>query len=190
MRLGRNKALEKIGGKSLLERVILNLESRANEILVVSAAGILLPEIKTNKTIRFIKDVRPGKGPLVGIYSGLLASCELNNLVVACDMPFLNGRLLDYIISQVEDNDIVIPKLNSMVEPLHAVYSKRCIPSIEEMLDCGDFKVNGLLKRVIVRYICNDEINRFDPEHLSFFNINTRADFKKADRLAQKNSRI
>lgn len=186
LRLGRNKALEKIGDKSLLERVILNLESQANRVLVVTATDLLLPEIETKISIRLVTDVRPEKGPLVGIYSGLLASDQLYNLVVACDMPFLNGQLLDYMVKEAEDYDIVVPKLNNMVEPLHAVYSRKCLPAIEKMLNSGDFRVNDLFKRVIVRYISAEEIDRFDPDHLSFFNINTKADFERADRIAEE----
>ena len=186
LRLGRNKALEKIGDKSLLERVILNLESQANRVLVVTATDLLLPEIKTKISIRLVTDVRPEKGPLVGIYSGLLASDQLYNLVVACDMPFLNGQLLDYMVKEAEDYDIVVPKLNNMVEPLHAVYSRKCLPAIEKMLNSGDFRVNDLFKRVIVRYISAEEIDRFDPDHLSFFNVNTKADFERADRIAEE----
>lgn len=186
LRLGRNKALEKIGGKSLLERVILNLGSQANGILVVTATDLSLPEIETKSSIRLVTDVRPEKGPLVGIYSGLLASDQLYNLVVACDMPFLNGQLLDYMVREAGGYDIVVPRINNMVEPLHAVYSRKCLPAIEEMLNSGDFRVNDLFKKVKVRYISTEEIDRFDPDHLSFFNVNNKADFKRADRIAEE----
>jgi len=186
LRLGRNKALEKIGGKSLLERVIKNLESQVSEVILVAAIDSLLPKIETKHCIRLVTDVRPEKGPLVGIYSGLLASDQPYNLVVACDMPFLNAGLLDFMVSEAGDYEIVVPKLGNMVEPLHAVYSKKCIPIIEKMLDNGDFRVNDLFKKVSVRYISTEEIDRFDPKRLSFFNVNTKADFKIADNIARE----
>jgi molybdenum cofactor guanylyltransferase len=185
LRLGRNKALEKIGGKSLLERVIVNLKSQVKDVLLVAAIDSILPKIETKHDIKIVTDVRPVKGPLVGIYSGLLASDQPYNLVVACDMPFLNARLLDYMVGEVGGYDVVVPKLDNIVEPLHAIYSKKCLPVIEKMLDGGDFRVNNLFKKVSVRYINRQEIDRFDPGHLSFFNINTTADFMRADRIAQ-----
>ena len=108
LRLGRNKALEKIGGRSLLERVMLNLQSRVSKILLVTAADSVLPKIEAKREIQLVTDVSSGKGPLVGIYSGLLASDRLYNLVVACDMPFLNARLLDYMVGEAGDYDIVV----------------------------------------------------------------------------------
>jgi len=185
LRLGRNKALEKIGGKSLLERVIINLKSQVKDIILVAAIDSVLPKIEIKRDIKIVTDVRPVKGPLVGIYSGLLASNQSYNLVVACDMPFLNARLLDYMVGETGNYDIVVPKLGNMVEPLHAVYSKKCLPVIEKMLDGGDLRVNHLFKKVSVRYIGRKEVDRFDPGHLSFFNVNTRADFRKADKIAQ-----
>jgi molybdopterin-guanine dinucleotide biosynthesis protein A len=80
--------------------------------------------------------------------------------------------------------DVVIPRVGDMVEPLHAIYSKGCLAPIEEMLKQGNLKVYELLNLVKVRYVDAEEINRFDPKHLSFFNINTKADLKIAMELA------
>ena len=95
-------------------------------------------------------DAWPGRGPLVGIYTGLLNSRSEKNLAVACDMPFLNPRL------------------------------------IRDMLDEGIYSVRELLKRIKVRYLEAEEIDRFDPQHLSFFNINTEDDLKHARDIIHK----
>ena len=71
-----------------------------------------------------------------------------------------------------------------MVEPLHAVYSKNCLKAIEKLLAEDSLKIDSLLKMVKVRHIEAGEIDRFDPEHLSFFNINSQVDLDKATRLA------
>jgi len=82
--------------------------------------------------------------------------------------------------------DIVIPRLGNMIEPLHAVYSKNCLGAIEKLLAEDILKVDNLLKMVKVRYVEAGEIDNFDPEHLSFFNVNTKADLNIARELIER----
>ena len=186
LRLGRNKALETIDGKSLIQRVVSSLSFFDSEIIVATGAERIPLGLAGYSKLRIIVDAYPGKGPLVGIYSGLLASDSFYNLVVACDMPFLNRALLAYTVRVSAGFDVVLPRLGDMVEPLHAVYSKDCLEAIEGMFGQGSFSVNQLLNLVRVRYLEAEEIGRFDPEHLSFFNINTEADLRMARDLAKK----
>ena len=186
LRLGQNKALEIIGNKSLLERAVAQLGSFHSDIIIVAAAKQSLPQLIGYPRVRNMVDVYPGKGPLGGIYTGLAASDSFYNLVVACDMPFLNLALLDYMIQLSADFDLVIPRLGDMVEPLHAVYSKNCLAPIEQLLRQGSLGIREIFALVKVRYVEADEIDRFDPEHLSFFNINTKADLERARERAKK----
>ena len=82
--------------------------------------------------------------------------------------------------------DLVVPRLGNMVEPLHAVYSKGCLAPIERILEQGNLSISQLFTQVRVRYVEAEEIGRFDPEHLSFFNINTEADLETARELARR----
>lgn len=107
------------------------------------------------------------------------------NIVVAGDMPFLNVELLRYMLGIAPYHDIVVPRVGSMKEPLHAVYSRRCLEPIDRMFNSGDFQVSHLLELPRVRFVESAEIERFDPAHLSFFNINTQADLDRARSLAE-----
>ena len=118
-----------------------------------------------------------------GIYTGLAASDSFYNLVIACDMPLLNQALLRYMIQVSADFDLVVPRVDDMVEPLHAVYSRGCLAPIGCLLEQGNLRVSQLFPLVRVRYVETEEINRFDPRHLSFFNINTEADLETAREL-------
>ncbi len=190
LRLGRrNKALATIDGESLLQRVVSSLSFLNSDIIVVIAKGQQLPELADYPKLRIVTDAYVAKGPLVGIYSGLLASDSFYNLVVACDMPFLNRKLIGYMLEISAGFDLVIPRLGDMVEPLHAVYSRNCLGAIEKLLDSGNLKTGSLLNRVRVRYVEAGEIDRFDPEHLSFFNINTEAELRRAEELAKKTNK-
>jgi len=108
-------------------------------------------------------------------------------MVVACDMPFLNLDLLRYMIDLAREYDVVIPKVDDeILEPLHAVYSGNCIPPLEFLIKQNRLSILELFPMVKVRNVANSEINQFDPQHLSFFNINTEADLQKGLKLAGK----
>ena len=182
-RLGRDKALEPFGTSNLLERVLSRLSLFKSDIIIVAHARQELSSVVQNRKLRVVFDIYPDKGPLGGIYTGLFTSTTPYNLLVAGDMPFLNVDLLRYMIQLSSEFDLVAPRKGNYFEPLHAVYSHACLKPIEDMLKQGELKIDKLFDRVKVRYIDSKEIDRFDPQHLSFFNINTEADLKKAKEL-------
>ena len=183
--MGRNKVLEYIDNKSLLEQVISRLSSFKSDIIIVTRQGQSIPRLGY-PGLRAVADIYPGKGALGGIYTGLVASNSFYNLVVACDMPFLNQALLSYMIALSPGFDVVIPRLGTLVEPLHAVYSKDCLAPIETLLEEGNLKVSDIFPLVRVKYVEAEEIDRFDPGHLSLFNINTEDDLVKARQWAKE----
>ena len=185
LRLGQDKALEKLGDRTLLERVVDSLTSLGGEIVVVIAQGQPAPPAPM-MTTKIIVDIYPGKSALGGIYTGLLASNSFHSLVVACDMPLLNPALLRYLIQLAPDYDAVIPRFGGNIEALHAVYSKNCLAPIQRQIEQGNLKVSDLPSQLRVRFVEEEEIDRFDPEHLSFFNINTQADLERAKALLRE----
>ena len=183
-RLGSDKALVTVGDKSLLRQVISCVDQLCEHIIIVTDQERTFPQFADQTDLRTATDTFPGKGPLGGIYTGLAISDSFYNLVVACDMPFLNQGLLRYMIELSADSDMVIPRLGNQVEPLHAVYTKNCLASIENLIKQDKLNISELCRLVRVRYVEAEEIEGFDPMHLSFFNINTKADLKKARELA------
>jgi molybdopterin-guanine dinucleotide biosynthesis protein A len=182
-RLGRSKALQIIGAKTLVQWVIDHLAILSSEIIIVTAYGEPIPH-SSNVRIKVVADVQPGKGPLVGLYSGLMASSGAHAVVVGCDTPFLSTRLLEYMVQARSTLDAVIPRLNNKLEPLCAVYSKTCLHPIRKLLESDELSVLKLFDMIEVRYVEADEIDMFDPDHLSFFNINSEGDLERARRLA------
>jgi molybdopterin-guanine dinucleotide biosynthesis protein A len=182
--LGRNKALEKVNGKSLIERVIERLRPLSEQILVVTSGQQF--ELPVASDVKILVDVYPDKGPLSGIYTGLLASQSSPSIVVACDMPFLNSKLLSYMVEISSGFDAVVPRLGERrLEPLHAVYSRNCLESMKMQLELNQLEVNAFLNRVCVRYVERAECERLDPQLLSFFNINFQADLDWANAIAK-----
>ena len=183
LRLGQEKASLKINGTFLIEQVIERLAPLGTDIIVVVSQD--QTQLTITHPVRIVKDIYADKRALGGVYSGLMASSSLYNMVVACDMPFLNIELIRYLISLSGGSDVVIPKIGNNVEPLHAVYSRNCLSYIEEMFTHNNLQVSSLLKFLKVRYVDENDINKYDPEHLSVFNINNQDDLDKAKRLME-----
>ena len=181
LRLGKNKILEMFGGETLIERVVECLAPISDQVIISTIPGRQLPQF--DEGVEIVFDVYPGKGSLGGLYSGLKAAHSFHSLVVAADMPFLKRSLLSYMMEMASDYDVVVPRLGGFVEPLHAIYSKNCLEVIEAQIKSGRLSMRGFFSQVKVRYLDEVELDRFDPEHLSFFNINTMADLDKAKEL-------
>jgi molybdopterin-guanine dinucleotide biosynthesis protein A len=181
-RLGADKAFLKIGGRVLIEGIVEKMARIGDEVIIVTNS----PRRYGYLEAKLVGDVYPGKGALGGIYSGLKAAHSHHSLVVACDMPFLDLKLLRYMILLAPGQDVVIPRIGELTEPLHAIYSKRCLQPIECVLAGGGRRIIEFFPEVRVRYVEEQEIRLFDPQLLSFFNINTLADLEEARSLARR----
>jgi len=182
-RLGQSKALQIIEGKSLIQWVVDRLAILSTEIIISTAHGEAIP-CSSAVRVKTVADIYPGKGPLVGIYSGLIASSSPRAIVIGCDTPFLSVSLLEYMTQVCSTFDVVVPRIKNKLEPLCAVYSKNCSGPIQGLLEQDELRIRKLFSMVKVKYVEEDEINRFDPKHLSFFNINSQADLERARKLA------
>ncbi|MDW7729550.1 MAG: molybdenum cofactor guanylyltransferase [Bacillota bacterium] len=177
-RLGRPKALLDFNGKSLIAHLVEMLRELFDQITIVTDRPEpykRLPVIITGDLIK-----QKLKSPLRGIHAGLSSSELPFQFVAACDMPFLNPDLIEYMAQFAHDYDAVVPRAGSYFQPLHAFYSRSCIEIIEKQISKDHFKVTDLYSNLKIRFIDSAEIARFDPEELSFFNINTWTDYEQA----------
>ncbi len=186
MRLGREKALERLNKQTLIERTIDCLTPVCQTILVVTSQERFNVIAAAGLKGVVIVDFYPGRGALGGIYTGLANADSFYSLVVGCDMPFLNHDLLRYMIDLAPDFDAVVPKVDDMLEPLHAVYSRDCLSPIKELLNQDRLGISQVFNLVKARYVSKDEITKFDWEYLSFFNINTQDDLRRAKELMKQ----
>jgi len=185
LRLGRPKALERVGGVSLLGRVISCIQPLCFETIVVTREDQLRPLSLAGLQVTIATDLIPERGPLGGLFTGLTLAKTDYCLVVACDMPFLNPALLTHLLGLAPEADIVAPVMKGMTEQLHTVYTRKtCLAAIEQLLAMGQSRVSSLFEIVKVRFVTEPEMQRFDPELLSFFNVNTEADFRQAETMS------
>jgi len=132
-------------------------------------------------------------GPLGGIYSGLQHSTSAVNFFMGCDMPFLQPELVEWMLNNCQQ-DILIPRQNSHLEPLAAVYQKSCLSAIKRALDSGSRKILDFFPEVEVEYLEEDMIQAISPFNYHFFNINNKKDYQFAVNeiipLLKKNRKI
>ena len=178
----KNKSMLRLNGKHLIDIVRSKLKCVVGDNIIIAGP----PESYLSYK-QVIPDLFFQKGPLAGIYSGLRASPSQYNLVVGCDMPFLEVKLLKYMTENIYSNDIVIPRYgDGYIEPLCAIYSKRCLEAIERNLAEHIFSVRAIFPHLKVKFIEEEEIKKFDPKFYSFFNLNFKHDFRKAEELIKK----
>ena len=183
-RLGCPKPFLELDGLSLIEILVDRLRALFEEITVVTDRQ----DHFTHLPVKLTGDLLTGraKGPLRGIHAGLSVSQLPYQFVVACDMPFINLDLVRYMAAFAPHYDVVVPRIGSYYQPLHAYYRRSCIDLIREQIERDECKVTVFYDKIRVRHIGYSEIMRFDPGRHSFFNINTWADYLEAQELLQE----
>ena len=171
-RYGSNKALVRVNGVPLIERTVRVMKALFPEVLLVTNtladyAFLDLP---------MVEDLIKGLGPIGGIYTGLETMPGRAGFFVACDMPFLNQGLLRHMVEVREDFDAVVPRMGWMIEPLHSLYTKNCLPVIKASIDAHEYQIAKCFKKLRVRYVEREELLVFDHGLKSLFNINEPKD--------------
>ncbi len=177
-RLGVDKATLSFGGRPLLEIVVEKLAAVCAEVIV--ACGSRAGGDKPPLPVRFVEDPIPGQGPLAGVQAALTAAPAEFALVVACDMPFLDPRLLAYMAGLPRRYQALVPRVGGRWHPLHAIYARSCLPIIDSLLAQGGNSLEELLSRLDVQALSEDELLRHDPQGLSLFNLNDDRDLARA----------
>jgi len=185
-RMKADKARLQVGGRTLLEHILAQLEGRFDEIVISVSAGreSRLPAV-IHARARFVPDDRPGLGPLGGILAALKAAKNEACAVVACDIPEVDLPLLRSLARAAGQADIAVPAGPAgHYEPLFAVYRRSVVPEIEAVLRTKERSVLPLYER------CRTAVVGFrDPGRLR--NLNTRADYEAYLRsLGQRPGRV
>ncbi|MDE0200587.1 MAG: molybdenum cofactor guanylyltransferase [Caldilineaceae bacterium] len=133
--------------------------------------------------VRCLQDDTPGDGPLGGLATGL-RRIDGWALTVAGDMPFISAACCRFLIDNTGVGcDAVVPVLDGQSQPLHAVYSRRCLPSVEKAMAAGERRMDSFWHEVRVRLIAADQLRAFDPDLHTFTNVNTPSEWKEARAL-------
>lgn len=175
IRMGKNKAFLEIDGQRIIDRAVKLLKGIFSQVILVTNTPLEYSYLD----IEIVIDIVPKGGALIGIYTGLFYSSHPYCFVTACDMPFLNKKVIEHLITISKNYDVVIPHLDDGYHPLHAIYSKKCIKSIEKLIHENNLKITDFFDKVKVKEVTSDDINSLDPNLNSFLNINTPEDLTR-----------
>lgn len=177
------------GGPTLLEHTIGILTELCTEMIVV----LNDPEQWQHLPVQIVCDQYTNAGALGGIYSGLTAISTTHAVVVAADMPFLNGNLLRAMMAFPTTYDVLVPRASlpnktrntDGLETLHAIYSNTCIPAMQTLLNQGERRITAVFSQLNTITLEPDTLRSYDPEGLSFMNINTLEELMMAQQRLQ-----
>jgi len=176
------KGFLSVEGKAIIERSIDTLTGTIGRTVISTN----MPEKYFCFGLPLIGDIKEEKGPIIGILSVLAATGEDSIFVVACDMPFVSGNLIRYMVASFEGKmtggahvDAVIPVFEGKTEPLFGVYTSGVMKTIEGMIHQGRKGLIAMLEGLHVHYITDEEVRPMDPGGASFVNINTMEDYER-----------
>ena len=169
------KGLVYFNGKMLLQYVIEAVKKITDNITIITA----------NPAYRqfgcsCVEDELKDKGPLGGIYTGLVHSTNQKNIVVGCDMPFLSEKLLSALANNCREEDVLLTEHNGLAEPLCSVYDKNCASHFRILIEKNQLKITDALGGLKTRVISFDKESWFKGNE--FANINSIEELRKFDR--------
>jgi molybdopterin-guanine dinucleotide biosynthesis protein A len=169
IRMGENKAFIKIDGVPIVSKIYNLFRELFQEVVIVTNQ----PELFKNFESKIYTDLLPDKGVLGGLYTGLFFSTFQYSFCVACDMPFIKRSLVQYLIDHIGGEDVIVPRTQDGLQPLHAVYSKNCLDPIKKIVDLGKYKIIDFYILATVKIVEEKDFALLDPHRESFINVNT-----------------
>ncbi len=178
---GRKKTFRKVGEKTILE-IIRHVFSRLfPEVIIV----VNEPKDFAGLDMMVVTDIDPSRCALAGLHAGLFYASKPYAYVTACDTPFINQSVIEHIVGKIHPQyDVILPRTEAGLEPLSAVYSKKCIPRIEANLEKKKFMIKKSYNKKKVREIPVNHLKQLDPDMNFIFNVNTQNDLETANRIA------
>lgn len=171
-RMKQEKGLVLFKGKMLVEYVIDVAKKITNHIIIITANPDYI-----HLGYPCIQDEQKDKGPLGGIYTGLVHSSTPKNIVLGCDMPFLSENILTALIRNCGKEDVLLTEYQSKAEPLCSVYDKNCTKHIRSLLEQNQLKITDALMGLKTRVVSFDNDDWFRGNE--FANINSIEELNK-----------
>lgn len=176
-RMGTDKSFVLLDGRPMIELVRDKVTGLGDELILITNR----PDDYAYLGLPMFSDVFPDQGSLGGIYTAVYAATHPHTLVVACDMPWLNRDLLQYMINLRHEADVIVPRWEKYPEPLHAIYSKNCLAPMSDNIQAGELKITRFFGKVTTRFVEREEIEQFDKHGRSFANINTPQELEEVN---------
>lgn len=176
-----NKAFAEIGGQRIIDILINKFKQSFAETIIITNE----PELFNNLGVQVYTDLIPRLGPLSGIHAGLTYARNDRAFVCGCDMPFVSVQIVEYLLERLGSHDSAVTEIEGRLQPTAAVYSRRCLPLLNQSLQQGWLKLVRLFYEQLDAVIVNEsELAAFGDVNELFFNINDVDDLNKAQIIA------
>ena len=180
---GKKKTFRKIGDVMILESIYELFSNLFKEVIIV----VNEPKEFAGWDMTVVTDIIPSQCALAGLHAGLFYASFPYAYVAACDTPFVKQSIVEYIVGQIESKyEVIIPRTDDGLEALSAVYSKDCIPLIENNLKKNIFMIKKFFRKKKVKEIPVEQLKALDPAMEFIFNVNTPEDLEKAKTIVNK----
>ena len=174
---GQEKAFLQIGNQRIIDAIVDTFRQLFQEIIIVTNT----PQAYLEFDVVLATDIFSTRSSLTGIHAGLFYASLPYAFVAACDAPFINPSLIRLLMRQLDQKaDIIVPQTANGIEPMCAIYSRKCLKPIESQLKDQRYKIDAFYRHMRVAMVKEDALRRIDPELRSFFNINAPADLATA----------
>lgn len=179
-RMKFNKAFAEIGGKPAVQIIIDKFQAYFQEVIIISNE----PELFASFHLPVYKDIYPYLGPVGGIHSALVHASYDKMFILGCDMPFMEMKLVEYMLAQLDNHDSVVPKIDSFLQPLAAAYNRSCLPVFSDCLQHDKLKLVRIFSDLDALVLKDDELAMFGSIKEIFFNVNDSAALVQARDMA------
>ncbi len=184
-RMGGDKALLELAGRPLVLHMVEKLRPLVSDFTLVGA-----PERYAHLGLPVLPDCEAGRGPVAGIVTALRATRSDWNLILACDLPLLEDRFLELMLSEAMagEDDAVVPQTEPGPkgwQPLAAAYHRRCLLEFDRILAGDHRKITRAYDALRVRALTPDMLARFAFSPRMFNNVNSPEDYEEARRILE-----
>ena len=178
---GKEKYFFRYDGKTFIEHILGALGEVVDEIVLAAKDPAQCERFSHLEGVRCVPDIRKGVGPMGGLHAGVLEVRGDLVVVVACDMPCINPRVIEHLFAYMDDYDAVIPSWKpGMIEPLHAIYRRSSLLAYLERPEHDS--LHEMVGAMRVRFVGIDELKRLDPELATFTNVNKLEELERMKR--------
>ena len=177
---GQNKALIRLGGQTIIERLYGLFSELFQETIIVANQ----PTLFTGFDCLIAADLFSIRASLTGIHTGLFYARHDHIFVCACDAPFVKAKLIETVVdAHLPSAGATMPATAAGLEPLCAVYAKKTLPLVESHVKQNQMKIQRVYGKKRIHLVSEQRLRRADPDLVSFFNINRPADLDTAKRM-------
>lgn len=174
--MGTDKAFVILEDRTLLSRALDLARSLTSEVHIVGDRQ------RYSSFAPVIEDVFPECGPLGGIHAALRSSRHELNLILAVDVPFVSGELIQYLIGRAERSTatVTVARAGRGLQPLCAVYRRAFADAAEPAIRAGRYKIDALFDIPHTQIISEQELQSKGFSAHQFRNLNTPEDLAEA----------